>query len=125
MNYLKPILKYEMDTRLHLFRNKQFQKRQKKTLNFIQTKIESAMQKEKSPFDGTENKVSEPTHQYSGSKKITISNTLNESADNQLFYWAKLTPEQRFESFYELMHRFYDFSKHTWIGKKIIIDKYC
>ena len=60
---------------------------------------------------------------YPISKKITISNSFEDADEAQLRYWAKLTPEQRFEGFYELMSRFYNFTKPNWAGKKIIIDK--
>lgn len=69
-----------------------------------------------------ENKLNEPEGEYSGSKKITISNSFDEASDAQLRYWAGLTPEQRFADFYELMNRFYRFTKPDWAGKKIIID---
>lgn len=57
-------------------------------------------------------------------KKITISKSFDEAEDKQLQYWANLSTEERFNDFYELMHRFYNFSNHTWVGKKIIIDRY-
>lgn len=59
---------------------------------------------------------------YSGSKKISFSNSMEVVENAQLQYWAGLTPEQRFEGFYELMNRFYKFIKPDWPTKKIIID---
>lgn len=67
------------------------------------------------------NVVSQPT--YLISKKITISNSFEDAEEAQLRYWTGLTPEQRFEGFYELMNPFYNFAKPNWAGKKIIIDK--
>ena len=68
------------------------------------------------------NKVSEPEETYSGSKKITVSHSLEDAENSQLQYWAGLTPEQRFEDFYKLMARFYNFKKPDWTKMKIVID---
>jgi len=38
-------------------------------------------------------------------------------------YWAKLTPEEGFELYYELMCRFFEFKKPDWSKRKIVIDK--
>ena len=66
--------------------------------------------------------VSEPPSVYEHSKKITVSNNFEEAEDSQYVYWAGLTPEQRFADFFELMCRFYTFSKPDWSAKRIIID---
>lgn len=67
-------------------------------------------------------KLKEPLVAYSGSKKISFSNTFEEAEESQIRYWAGLSPEQRFSDFLELMIRFYSFGKPNWVGKKIIID---
>ncbi len=72
--------------------------------------------------DTENNKVNELVVSYSGSKKITVSNSLEQAEDSQIQYWAGLTPEQRFAEFYELMNRFYTFKKPDWSTMKIIID---
>jgi hypothetical protein len=69
-----------------------------------------------------ESTVHEPAIAYSGSKKISISNSLEESEHSELNFWANRTPAQRFEGFYELMSRFYTFVKPNWKSKKIIVD---
>ncbi|HRE68846.1 MAG TPA: hypothetical protein PLM56_18360 [Cyclobacteriaceae bacterium] len=68
------------------------------------------------------NKINEPVVSYSGSKKITTPNSFEAAEDFKIWYWAGLTPEQRFADFYELMSRFYSFGKPDWSRKKIIID---
>jgi hypothetical protein len=66
--------------------------------------------------------LNEPSIPYSGSKKISFSNSFTEAEESQIRYWAGLTPEQRFADFYELMNRFYSFSNPAWSTKKITID---
>jgi hypothetical protein len=66
--------------------------------------------------------INEPSVAYSGSKKITISNSYEDSENSQLNYWAGLTPQERFADFYELMNRFYKFVKPDWSTKEINID---
>jgi len=68
------------------------------------------------------NKINEPQAPYSGQKKITFSNSFEEAEDSQIRYWAGLSPEQRFSDFYELMDRFYSFSKPDWKTMKIVFD---
>jgi len=65
------------------------------------------------------NKVEEPSSCY---RKITIS-TLDDQSAEQIEYWASLTPAQRFNDFYELMNRFFDFKDSHLRGSKIIIGK--
>jgi hypothetical protein len=69
--------------------------------------------------ENDKNKVEEPSSSY---RKITIS-TLEEQSAEQIEYWASLTPEQRFNDFYELMNRFYDFSTRGTVRPEIIIDR--
>ncbi|HOY30969.1 MAG TPA: HNH endonuclease domain-containing protein [Bacteroidales bacterium] len=68
------------------------------------------------------NSTEEPSAQYTSPKKITVSQSPEDAENSQLDYWAKLTPEQRFEKFLELMNRFYKFVKPDWSTKKIILD---
>lgn len=58
----------------------------------------------------------------SSSEKVSVSNSFEESEISQIQYWARLTPEQRFADFYELMNRFYTLNKPDWTTKKINID---
>lgn len=74
------------------------------------------------PVNTNASTVNESTVTYSGSKKVTISKSLEDAENFQLDYLAGLTPEQRFRDFYELMNRFYSFLKPNWPTKKIIID---
>lgn len=67
-------------------------------------------------------KSNDPEAACSGSKKITFSASFEAAENMQIDYWAGLTPEQRFSHFYELMNRFYTFSKPDWKEKQIIID---
>ena len=72
------------------------------------------------------NQVNEPAAEYQSSLKgmrITVSKSFEEASDKQRRYWAKLTPEEGFEMFYELMCRFYVFEQPDWSKKKIVIDK--
>jgi hypothetical protein len=69
------------------------------------------------------NKLDEPDLTYTGSKKISFSDSFDAAEDKQIRYWAGQSPEQRFSGFYELMNRFYKFDKPDWRSKKIIIDK--
>jgi hypothetical protein len=62
-------------------------------------------------------KVSEPQVSY---KKITIS-SIEDQKVSQRKYFASLSPEERFDSFYELMGRFYDFKTSFPSGAKIVI----
>lgn len=73
-------------------------------------------------FSGNSNIVKEPSKAYAPSRAITISNSFEDAENSQLNYWAGLTPEQRFADFYELMNRFYKFTKPDWSVKKITID---
>jgi hypothetical protein len=68
------------------------------------------------------NPAEEPAAPYTSTKKITISKSPDDVENSQLNYWAKLTPEKRFERFLELMNRFYKFVKPDWSTKKIILD---
>jgi hypothetical protein len=56
------------------------------------------------------------------SKKRIVISALEEQSELQRRYWAGLSPEERFDVFYNLMHRFFDFKPHSWKGCKIIID---
>lgn len=70
--------------------------------------------------------VNEPAAAYvreGGSKRITVSKSFEEASDKQRMYWAKLTPEEGFELYYELMCRFFEFKKPDWSKRKIVIDK--
>jgi hypothetical protein len=70
--------------------------------------------------------VNEPAVEYVrvvGGKQITFSKSLEEASEKQRMYWAKLTPEQGFEQFYELMSRFFVFEQPDWSKRKIVIDK--
>ncbi|HUM65548.1 MAG TPA: hypothetical protein PLV32_06885, partial [Chitinophagaceae bacterium] len=66
--------------------------------------------------------VNEPLVARHFPRKITISNSFEESENSQLSYWAGLTPEQRFADFFELMNRFYTFLKPNWKTRKIVIS---
>jgi len=70
----------------------------------------------------SDNTAKEPGTSYATTKKITIFQSPEDAENSQLDYWAKLTPEQRFERFLELMNRFYKFVKPDWSTKKIILD---
>lgn len=62
---------------------------------------------EKEAKETESNKSMEPVVTYSGSKKISFSNSFEEAEESQIRYWAGLSPEKRFSDFYELMSRFY------------------
>jgi len=70
-----------------------------------------------------ENNLNEPHVPYSGGKKITFSDSFDAAEQEQIRYWASLTPAQRFSHYYELMNRFYTLSPPKWSGTKIIIDQ--
>jgi len=70
----------------------------------------------------SDNTAKEPVNSYATTKKITIFQSPEDAENSQLDYWAKLTPEERFEKFLELMNRFYKFVKPDWSTKKIILD---
>ena len=69
--------------------------------------------------DEKNNKVEEPVVAY---KKITVS-TLEEQSNLQRKYWSSLSPEERFDNFYQLMNRFYKFQTKIGSGNKIIIHE--
>lgn len=68
------------------------------------------------------NKFKEPPGTYSGSKKISFSDSFEKAEDEQMRYWMDKTPEERFDGFYELMCRFYEFKNPDWSKVKITID---
>jgi len=70
----------------------------------------------------SDNTAKEPGTSYATTKKITVFQSPEDAENSQLDYWAKLTPEERFERFLELMNRFYKFVKPDWSTKKIILD---
>jgi hypothetical protein len=71
----------------------------------------------------TPNNAEEPKVTYSGSRRITFSDSFEEDRDYQVQHWAGLSPEQRFEEFYSLMTRFYSFTRPDWKAVKIVFDK--
>lgn len=78
---------------------------------------------DQSSFSGNELSIlSEGSIAYSGSKQIELNSSFENSDKMQRDYWAGLSPEQRFADFFELMGRFYTFSKPNWSNAKIIID---
>ncbi len=87
-------------------------------------KIISPHSKMNTPYELNPDKstVEEPSTTYPSSKKISVSNSFEESEHSELTFWAERTPAQRFEGFYELMSRFYTFVKPNWKSKKIIVD---
>lgn len=68
------------------------------------------------------NEINEPHLPYSGAKRIAFSDSPEAAEQEQVYFWAGLTPEQRFSHYYELMRRFYSFSAPKWSGTRIIID---
>lgn len=56
-------------------------------------------------------------------KKITIHTSYEDGEKSQIEHWASLTPEERFEEFYSIMGRFFEFKKPNWAEESIIIDQ--
>ena len=71
--------------------------------------------------DKPDKKAEEPEVAYN-KKKITFFKSFEESEEADHAFYRNLSPEERFDIFYTLMHRFFDF-KGTLRGSKIIIDK--
>jgi len=87
--------------------------------NISLTKLSNKSNTNSSDSDNT---AKEPGTSYATTKKITIFQSPEDAENSQLDYLAKLTPEERFERFLELMNRFYKFVKPDWSTKKIILD---
>lgn len=68
------------------------------------------------------NELNEPHPSYTGAKKISFSESFEEAEQEQIAYWAGLSPSERFSHYYELMNRFYSSTKPNWSGTMIIID---
>lgn len=68
------------------------------------------------------NKLNEPYLPYSGAKTVRFSNSFEEADQEQISYWASLTPTQRFSDYFELVNRFYSLSPPKWSGTTIVID---
>jgi hypothetical protein len=67
-------------------------------------------------------KFTDHNSQDKDSKRITFSDSFEAIQNSQIAYWTGLSPAQRFEEYYKLMHRFYDFQKPDWKSCKIVID---
>jgi CRISPR-associated endonuclease Csn1 len=55
-------------------------------------------------------------------KKIIISGSFEEDKNLQLKHWAALSPEECFNEYYNLINRFFTFSKPDWSALKITFD---
>lgn len=56
-------------------------------------------------------------------KKIIFHASFEASERSQMEHWANLTPEERFDEFYAIMGRFFEFKKPNWAEEPIIIDR--
>jgi hypothetical protein len=56
-------------------------------------------------------------------KKITIHTSVEDSEKSQIEHWSSLTPEERFDEFYAIMGRFFEFKKTNRVEEPIITDR--
>lgn len=73
--------------------------------------------------ESPDNKAAEQAASYSSSKGIKIFSSFIESQNDQYMHWAELSPEKRLSEFFDIMSRFYVFTKPHWKGTKITIDQ--